>query len=111
VIVVFGIAIVGALCHAWWKARSLGNEARAQAVPACEEQLGIELCREHLERYHEDCARLTLVRPRRTSPGPMRIDAEAYQRCVVLGVDEWVAENGRRHEEEERQRRQRYPTH
>jgi hypothetical protein len=108
------VAALGALvlvitCYEWWKIRGLARQAREQATPACEQQLGADVCREHLARYHDDCARLTTKRPTRLSPGPTRLDADSYLRCVVLGVDDWVAENGRKREEEERASRQQDP--
>jgi hypothetical protein len=109
IVAAIGALVVGITGYQWWNIRGLVKQAREQATPACEQQLGADACREHLARYHDDCARLTTKRPTRLSRGPTRIDADSYLRCVVLGVDEWVAENGRRHEEEERaSRRQQY---
>jgi hypothetical protein len=106
-----GIAllVLGAVCWSWWETRVAAGRARAAALPACVEQLGEEACRAHLEQHHADCARLTTLHPSRGSRGPTGIDQAAYLRCVVLGVDEWVAENGRRQDEQARERARRYP--
>ena len=103
--VAVAIAIVVWTSLAWWQRRSLGNEARENARAACTARLGEEACRDHLDRYHGDCARLTYRGGGRANPSPLRIDAEMYLECVVLGVDGWVAENGRRREERQRNKR------
>ena len=107
-----GIALSAAFLNAWWQRRTLGNEARARALPACAERLGGEdACREQMARYHDDCARLTFhdSRGQRSlNPGPARIDQDAYLECVVLGVDEWVAENARQRERADAERAKRY---
>jgi hypothetical protein len=108
VAIVLGTLVMGIYGYDRWKMHVLSRQAREQATPACEEQLGADACRDHLERYHDDCLRLTRMRAFRGLRIPPSIDAGAYQRCVVLGVDEWVAENGRLHEEAERSRRDQY---
>lgn len=108
-VIAFASLVGGAVCWNAGEMRSAAKKARAAALPACVEQLGEAACRAHLDQHHDDCARLTTRRPSRGSRGPTGIDQEAYLRCVVLGVDEWVAENGRRQEELARERARRYP--
>lgn len=95
-----GYAVYGFFSH-----RSQDAALREAAIPACTQRLGGEAaCREHLEKNHEECARLTRTRPTRFS----HVDApnpDAYLECVVAGVDEWVQQNGRRAAEAARERR------
>jgi hypothetical protein len=109
--IALAIALSAWFLHAWWQRRALGDEARALALPACTERLGSEdACRDHLATYHDECARLTFHGggQRSLNPGPARIDHAAYLECVVLGVDAWVAENGRALERGEAERAKRY---
>jgi len=97
-LVALAIVVCTWLMVAWWQRRALCNEARERALPACTSRLGSEeACREHLARYHDDCATLTFHGGKgRTSPGQKPyVNQQAYLECVVLGVDAWVAENGR----------------
>ena len=70
---------------------------RDAALPGCTQRLANETtCRDHLVRFHEDCARLTRRHPGRYSGGAEVPDPSSYLDCVVLGVDDWVADNGRK---------------
>ena len=96
--IALGVVFFTWMTYAWWQRRALGAG-------------GEDACRDHLARYHEDCARLAARGGAgRISSGPKPwIDQEAYLECVVLGADEWVRENGRRGAQQERQRAGRYP--
>jgi hypothetical protein len=91
------LGLVALLMSAWWQRRELEARASATALPACTEKLGEEACREHLRLYGEDCARLNLHAGKRGGnyPQPAYVNQGEYLECVVLGVDEWVAQNGR----------------
>jgi len=104
-----GVMLVGVtvlVLRNWWQRRALGEAARAQAMPGCIARLGDEAtCRDHLAANDEDCARLTFRGGgMRGSPGPARIEPVAYLDCIVLGVDGWVAQNKRKHDEADLQR-------
>lgn len=89
----------------WRERRLMVSKAREQAMPGCVADLGSEeVCRAQFERFQEDCARLNLGRGGRYTRGPTRVDPYGYLRCVELGVDAWVAENGRKREEAARRR-------
>jgi hypothetical protein len=101
VVLIAGAALlVTLLLRAWWQRREMTAQAAAIALPACTEKLGDEACREHLRRHGEDCARLNLHVGKRggNTPQPAYVNQASYLECVVLGVDEWVAQNGRNQE-------------
>jgi hypothetical protein len=102
-----GVALVLGVALVTWVERWRDTaRVREQAASACVQRLGTEAdCREHLARYHDDCARLTTRHYGRGQSGPQGPDPERYLDCVVLGVDAWVAENGRQKDAEVKQRR------
>jgi hypothetical protein len=104
---VIGLGMMGWVVYGFWKHRAEDAELRASVLVECAARLGGEAaCREHLAKSHDDCARLTRTRPGRYSGGTDSPNRDAYLSCVVLGVDEWVAENGRKKQAEARDRAQ-----
>src|SRR5690349_1552542 len=99
-VIAAALFFAGLLLWDWRERRLMASKAREQAVPGCVTDLGSEeVCRAHFEQFHEDCARLNGVgHGGRGSRAPTRIDPYGYLRCVELGVDAWVAENGQKRE-------------
>ena len=109
IVAAIGLAVLllGWVLVGWFRERREDGRLRDQALPACAERLGsAETCRAHVAQYHDDCARLTRRRPGRLSNEKGGPDLDAYVSCVVLGVDGWVADNGRKADEEARRRTQ-----
>jgi len=106
--IALGIALLGAgfLLYRWWVQRGEDNRLRDGARAACVADVGEPTCSDHLARFHDDCARLTRRHPGRHSSAPEGTEPEAYLRCIELGADAWIADNGRKAEANARQRRE-----
>jgi hypothetical protein len=105
VVIAAALLFAGFTLWDWRERRATASRARDQAMPTCVADLGSEdVCRARFDQFHEDCARLNKARSGRSSPASARIDPYGYLRCVELGVDAWVAENGRQQDAAGRQR-------
>jgi hypothetical protein len=93
------LVVAGALVR-WGVERREDARLREGAIGACAERLGEAACQEHLAANHEDCARLTRKRRPGVTGAAVGPTPNAYLECVVLGVDAWVSDNGRRARQE-----------
>jgi hypothetical protein len=105
VVGVLTVSFAGYLLFNWWTHRRQDLAMRDSVVGECTAQLGAAACKDHLDRYHDDCARLTRTRSGKYSGAPDAPNHEKYLSCVVLGVDAWVEDNGRKAAAAAQQRR------
>jgi hypothetical protein len=96
------VLVVGAVLRDRWQRRTMGAAARAWAMPGCVARLGDEAtCQDHFAAYHDDCARLNYRTGKGVTPG---ITEPRYLDCIVLGVDDWIADNKSKREAADRER-------